>query len=425
MFIERKLRDQILATNATFPVLVLTGPRQVGKTTLLESIAEPNRTIVSLDDPNERFLAKTEPQLFIERYKPPVLIDEIQYAPELLPYIKIYVDKFRREGDFWLTGSQMFRLMQDVSESLAGRAGILRMFSLSNEEISGRNLPTISFEKDALLSRRELTKQETVVQIFDKIFKGGMPRLYENSNVSRTRYFESYLDTYLSRDIRQLAQVANEQQFLRFLQVVAARTATNINYDTLAQETGISAPTAKKWLSLLVTSGIVVLLQPYFSNTLKRIIKAPRLYFMDTGLCAHLLRIPSAASLEASSFDGPFFETWVISELYKNYINSGVEPPLFFYRDQNKREIDCIVAEFNTLHPLEIKKASAPRGATRHFSALKPLTETAGDVGSAKAVSASNTKRREPSIGLGGVVCLSPDLLPADDQNWFIPAWMI
>jgi predicted AAA+ superfamily ATPase len=414
VFIERKLKEQVLATDATFPVLVLTGPRQVGKTTLLKSLAQPDRAVVSLDDPNERYLAKTDPQLFIERYSPPVLIDEIQYAPELLSYIKIHVDRSKRDGDFWLTGSQMFRLMHDVSESLAGRAGVMRMFSLSNEEILGRNLPTITFEKDVLINRREATQQESVKQIFETIFKGGMPRLYENPNVDRVRYFESYLDTYLSRDIRQLTQVADEQQFLRFLQVVAARTATNVNYDTLAQETGISAPTAKKWLSLLVTSGIVVLIQPYFSNALKRIIKAPRLYFMDTGLCAHLLRIPSAESLEASSFDGPFFETWVMSELYKNYINGGVEPPLYFYRDQNKREIDCIVAEFGVLHPLEIKKASTPRDAIRHFSALKPLEQMT-----------SHTKERNPRVGLGGAICLPPDLLPIDSQNWFIPAWMI
>jgi predicted AAA+ superfamily ATPase len=308
----------------------------------------------------------------------------------------------------------MFRLMRDVSESLAGRAGVMRMFSLSNEEIAGRSLPTIAFEKDALLDRRKATQQESVMRVFETIFKGGMPRLYENPDVDRVRYFESYLDTYLSRDIRQLTQVADEQQFLRFLQVVAARTATNVNYDTLAQETGVSAPTAKKWLSLLVTSGIVVLIQPYFSNALKRVIKAPRLYFMDTGLCAHLLRIPNAASLEASSFDGPFFETWVMSELYKSYVNGGVEPPLYFYRDQNKREIDCIIAEFNVLHPLEIKKASAPRDAIRHFSALKPLEQMT-----------SGTKTRNPGIGLGGVICLSPDLLPIDGQHWLIPAWMI
>ena len=360
MYFERTIEATVRNVSETFPVLLLTGPRQVGKSTLLEQIAEPERKRVSLDNPTIRALAQTDPELFLQRYAPPVLIDEVQYAPELFPYIKIIVDQRRQPGDFWLTGSQMFRMMKNVTESLAGRAGIVPMLGLSSAEIDGRHPGAFEVDVSKLTRRIVAAKPMTVTEVFERIFKGSMPRLYEIEGVNRELYFESYLDTYLSRDIRDLEQVGDLNAFLNFIRIVAARTATSVNYDSLAQDAGISGPTAKKWLSLLVSCGIVGLVEPYSNNALKRVVKAPRMYFWDTGLCAHLMGWGSAAVLEASAMSGAFFETWVVSEIWKSYLNAGKRPPLFFYRDSNKKEIYLIICQDGVAYPIEIKKGSAP-----------------------------------------------------------------
>lgn len=419
MFYERTITDTIRNVSETFPVLLVTGPRQVGKSTLLERLMEPERKKVSLDNPSIRLLAKTDPELFLQRYAPPVLIDEVQYAPELFPYIKIIVDERKSPGDFWLTGSQMFQMMKNVTESLAGRAGIVPMLGLSNSELQGNHFPAFEMDVPALLERRKAAHSMTVTQVFERIYKGSMPRLYELDNINQETYFESYLDTYLSRDIRSLDQVANETDFIKFIQVAAARTATNVNYDTLASEVGISAPTAKNWLSILVSSGIVALIQPYSSNVLKRVVKAPRMYFLDTGLCAHMMGWGSAKVLENSAMSGPFFETWVVSELYKSYLNAGKRPPLYFYRDSNKKEIDVILCQNGTVTPMEIKKAAMPKDAVKNFSVLAPLEKEPGEDG---FLGASHLKTQ---IGTGAVVCLSSDILPIDRKNWYVPAWII
>ncbi len=417
MYYERTIETVIRNINETFPVLLLTGPRQVGKTTLLEKLAKQNRKTVSLDNPTLRMLAKTDPELFLQRYAPPVLIDEVQYAPELFPYIKILVDQRRREGDFWLTGSQMFRMMKSVTESLAGRAGIVPMLGLSSAEIDGRHPGEFEIDIPRLTERVAKANPMSVTDVFDRIYKGSMPRLYERENVNRELYFESYLDTYLTRDIRDLEQVGNETAFLNFIRIVAARTATNVNYESLAQETGITSPTAKRWLSILVSCGIVALIEPYSNNALKRVIKAPRMYFLDTGLCAHLMGWGSAAVLENSAMSGAFFETWVVSEIYKSYLNAGRRPPLCFYRDSNKKEIDLILYKNGTVYPVEIKKGTAPQNAVRNFSVLKPI-EAETETGRA----ASHLKAK---IGTGAVVCMTSDLIPIDRNNWFVPAWCI
>lgn len=409
MLIERTVKDTILETSETFPVLLLTGPRQVGKSTLLESLAEPSRKRVTLDNPTVRALAKKDPELFLQRYAPPVLIDEVQYAPELFPYIKILVDKRKQCGDFWLTGSQMFRTMKNVTETLAGRAGIIPILGLSNSEINGFRPGAFSADPQALLNRLLVAKSMNVTEIFERIFRGSMPRLYENSRVNLNTYFESYLDTYISRDIRDLTQVGDESTFLKFVKVVAARTATNLNYDALATETGVSGPTAKSWLSILVTSGIVTLIEPYFNNALKRVIKAPRMYFSDTGLCAHLMGWGSPEVLEGSSMSGEFFETWVVMEVYKSFLNAGIRPPLYFYRDSNRKEIDLIIYQNGTVHPLEIKKGSAPKDAIRNFSVLNPIQES----------------EIKTEIGDGGVICLASDVIPINARNNYIPAWIV
>ena len=418
MYYERTIEATVRNVSATFPVLLLTGPRQVGKSTLLERIAEPERKRVSLDNPTVRALAQTDPELFLQRYAPPVLIDEVQYAPELFPYIKIIADRRRQPGDFWLTGSQMFRMMKNVTESLAGRAGIIPMLGLSSAEIDGRHPGAFEVDVSKLTERLAAAKPMTVTEVFERIFKGSMPRLYELEGVNRELYFESYLDTYLSRDIRALEQVGDLTAFLNFIRIVAARTATSVNYDSLAQDAGVSGPTAKKWLSLLVSCGVVGLVEPYFNNALKRVVKAPRMYFLDTGLCAYLMGWGSAAVLEASAMSGVFFETWVVSEIWKSYLNVGKRPPLFFYRDSNKKEIDLIICQDGVVYPIEIKKGAAPANATKNFSVLAPIEKEPepDEFGAAHLKTA---------IGPGAVVCLASDLLPIDRKNWYVPAWMI
>lgn len=409
MFFDRTIKNTILQASETFPVVLLTGPRQVGKSTLLESLAEPDRKRVSLDNPTVRTLAQKDPELFLQRYSPPVLIDEVQYAPELFPFIKILVDSRKQSGDFWLTGSQMFRTMKNVSESLAGRAGIIPIQGLSNNEINGFHPEAFSTDPEKLLPRLQYAKAMNVSEIFERIFRGSMPRLYENRRVRLSTYFESYLDTYISRDIRDLAQVGDETAFLKFVKVVAARTATNLNYDALATETGISGPTAKAWLSLLVSSGLVTLIEPFYNNALKRVIKAPRMYFSDTGLCAHLMGWGSPQVLENSAMSGEFFETWVVMEIYKSFLNAGERPPLYFYRDSNRKEIDLIIYRDGAAYPIEIKKSTTPKDAIKNFSVLNPIQET----------------EIKTEVGQGAVVCLASDIIPIDKKNSYVPAWVI
>ena len=420
MYYERTIERVVESISNTFPVLVLTGPRQTGKTTLLQHISEAERKYVSLDNPNDRALAKSDPELFLQRYSPPVLIDEVQNAPELFDFIKIYADTHKKCGDFWLTGSQTFHLMKNVTESLAGRAGIIRMLGLSNSEIENTGFGPFEVDPPALIRRLDTAKRLTLPEMYERMFRGSFPRLYENPEVDRKWFFESYLESYISRDVKALTQVADEMSFLRFVSIIAARTATNVNYETLSNETGISAPTAKQWLSILVSSGLVALIPPYANNALKRIIKAPRMYFLDTGLCAYLTRVNTPEFMEASSMDGAFFETWVVSEIYKSYMNSGVRPPLYFYRDQNKKEIDLIIHNNNMVYPIEIKKGSAPKDAVRNFSVLDPIAEepSAEDISSGAA-------HLKTEIGNGAVVCLCSNVLPVDRKNWFVPAWLI
>ncbi len=404
MYIRRALEDVVTKASASFPVVLITGPRQVGKTTLLQKLAKDDRTYVSLDSPLIRELAKTDPELFLQRYRPPVLIDEIQYAPELLPYIKILVDTHRNKGSFWLTGSQMFHMMKNVSESLAGRVAVIPMQGLSNSEIHGmENTPYIT-DPAVLEERYKISPRQDVTDIFERIITGSMPVAHAEE-FDRELYYSSYVNTYLQRDIKDLTQVGDELAFLRFITACAARTGRMLSYADLAKDVGISPPTAKQWLSILVSSGVVTLLEPYFNNSLQRIIKAPNLYFLDTGLCSYLTRWNSAETLEVSAMAGQFFETYVVGEVIKSYLNAGLRPPLFYYRDTDKREIDLIVEQNNTLYPVEIKKSANPgRDAVRHFSLLE--------------------KSGKP-IGPGAVICLASDLLPIGRENYIVPVWLI
>ena len=377
IYIKRAAEDTIARISQMFPVLLLTGPRQVGKTTLLQKLAESQRELgierkyVTLDDPDVRYLAKHDPALFLQRYTPPVLIDEIQYATELLPYIKMSVDRSKQKGDFWITGSQVFRLMKNVSESLAGRVGIVNLLGLSDAEIY--QIPNEPFTTDTgrLMNRLSVVKPRGLNEIYQRIFRGSMPELYADENIDWETYYRSYVDTYLQRDIRDLAQVADEMQFYNFMTIVAAQTSKPVIYEELANAAGISAPTAKKWLSILVSSHIIALIQPYHNNALKRTTKMPLLHFTDTGLAAYLLKWGNPEALERGAMSGAFFESYVFSEIYKSYLNAGKEPPIFYYRDKDQKEIDLLIYQNGMLSPIEIKKAASPgKTAIKNFRVL-------------------------------------------------------
>lgn len=422
-YIKRAAEASIQKFSNMFPVLLVTGPRQVGKTTVLQKLAQDQkemgieRKYVTLDDPDVRYLAKKDPALFLQRYSPPVLIDEIQYATELLPYIKMSVDRSRQKGDYWLTGSQAFRLMKNVSESLAGRVCIVNLLGLSDAEIYQTPSEPFSTDTDFLMKRISVAKPRGLNEIYQRIFKGSMPELYAEKTIDWDIYYRSYVDTYLQRDIRDLAQVADEMQFYNFMTVVAAHTSRPVVYQELASAAGISAPTAKKWLSILVSSHIVALVQPYHNNVLKRVVKMPLLHFLDTGLVAYLLRWGTPEALERGAMSGAIFESYVFSEIYKSYLNAGKEPPIFYYRDKDQREINLLLYQNGILSPVEIKKAASPRRtAVKNFRVLD-------QVGTAEPFDGLETLKVE--IGTGSVVCLAADLLPIDEKNWYVPVWLI
>jgi predicted AAA+ superfamily ATPase len=404
VYIHRDLEKIVLQANQAFSVVLVTGPRQVGKTTLLKKLAEKSRRYVTLDNPMARDEAKRDPSLFLQRHPPPVLIDEIQYAPELFPYVKMYADTHKNKGDFWMTGSQLFHLMKNVSESLAGRVGIVNMLGLSNAEIHHYTSTPYETNPSALQQRIKNATSLQLKEMYRQIFMGSMPALYETEQ-DLEFYFSSYVNTYLQRDVQDLTQVGDLLAFLRFMTSCAARTGQMLNYAAIANDVGISAPTAKKWLSILVTSGIVVLVEPYFNNRLKRIIKSPVMYFVDTGLCAYLSRWSDSETLEVSSMAGAFFETWVVSEIVKSYYNAGKRPPIYYYRDTDNKEIDLIIEQNNTLYPIEIKKSSNPKGdSIKHFKVLEQTGK---------------------KIGTGNVICLCDQLYPIDRNNYLVPAWVI
>ncbi len=417
MYIKRAVEETVQKVAATFPVMLVTGPRQVGKSTMLEKLAEPDRKIVTLDDPDIRYLAKSDPALFMQRYTPPLIIDEIQYAPELLPYIKMAVDKSKKNGEYWLTGSQSFVMMRDISETLAGRIGIINLLGLSTSEINSVPSEVFTTDPDRLMKRTDVVKRLDLNELYFRIFKGSMPKLYADENIDIETYYRSYIDTYLKRDIKDLTQVADEMTFYNFMTVVAARTAKPVIYEEIASESGISSPTAKKWLSILLSSNIIAIVQPYYNNVLKRVTKMPLLHFLDTGLCAHLLKWGNPEALERGAMSGAFFESYVFSEIYKSYLNVGKEPPLYYYRDKDKKEIDLLIYENGTLYPIEIKKSASPgKDAVKHFKVLNPVTEPEkfGEI-----------TRVKIKIGKGAVICMVKDLLPLDAKNWYVPAWLI
>lgn len=361
MYIQRTLKAAILSASRSFPVLLLTGSRQVGKTTLLQQISQ-GRNYVSLDNLEDRALAKNDPAGFLQRYTTPLLIDEVQYAPELFSYIKINADKTKQPGMYWLTGSQQFELMKNVTESMAGRVAIFKLLGISiDEENQAPQVGPFIPEEQYLQQRKSVASALTIPTAFYKIWRGSYPFVVASQNSNdRDLFYQSYITTYIQRDVRDFMQIENQDLFLKFMQIAAARTGQLLNYADFAREIGVSEPTMKTWLTILRASGIIYILQPYFNNHIKRLVKTPKLYFLDTGLCSYLMGWPDPGTLEKSAMAGPMLETFVISEIVKSFFNNGKEPKIFFYRDKEQYEIDLLLEANGKIYPIEIKKTATP-----------------------------------------------------------------
>ena len=375
-YITRSLEKVVQQVTQEYSVVLVTGPRQVGKTTMLQKLMEgTSRGYVSLDDLNERALAKNDPELFLQLHKPPVLIDEVQYAPELFTYIKVYADTHHEPGAFWLTGSQVFKLMHGVQESLAGRVAVLSMTSLSQSEINGADTEPFRVDLDALLNREEKAVPADTKDIF------------------------------IERDVKELSDAIDALKFLRFMTAVAARCSQMLNVAEIAQDADINQKQAKDWLHILETLGIIFYLHPYSNNLLKRLVKTPKLYFYDTGLVCYLTKWSSAEVLEYGAMNGAILENYVVSEIAKTYLNTGREPFLYYYRDKDAKEIDIVLEQDGVLNPIEIKKTSNPgTELTKVFSLLDKASVPRGK---------------------GAIVCMKPKVGIIDRDNYIVPIWII
>ncbi|HCS74057.1 MAG TPA: ATPase [Clostridiales bacterium] len=404
MYIKRHLEEQVLSASKYYPVVMVCGQRQVGKSTMLNHIKESTRRYVTLDDANARRLATNDPALFFETYGYPLLIDEFQRVPSMLLEMKRIVDEKALSGEdnngmFWLTGSEKFKMMQNVSESLAGRAAVFDMAGLSTAEIEGRQSNVFHPDIESLKIRYSKSIPKNVHDTYNLIFRGGMPRL-NTTDLDRDRFYTDYVNTYLERDVKELSQVGKLNEFYDFLVFMAARTAQELKYSEIANSIGISAPTAKAWVSILERSGVITLLRPYYSNISSRLVKTPKIYFMDTGLAAYLCRWTSSETLERGASDGAFFETYVVTEIIKSYYNAGKPSNLYYYRDIDKKEIDLLIIEENRLYPIEVKKSKQPSNPEKNFSVLY---------------------KYKLDVQPGIVICMSDELIPYNREVWYCP----
>ena len=399
-YIKRSAEKVIEKQEKMFKTILVTGARQVGKTTMLKNL-KSDINYITLDDMILNQLAKEDPDLFLKSHKAPIIIDEIQYAPDLLRYIKIEIDNSEKKAMFYLTGSQQFHLMKNVSESLAGRVGILNLLGLSLREIK-----EIDFNKPFIPTQEYLKEREkyntkiSYNEIWDIIHKGTMPALYQEES-DFEMFYTMYVNTYIERDVRNLTQVGDTLTFLKFMTALASRIGQLLNLNSVASEVGITIPTAQRWLSILVSSNIVYLLEPYHNNIVKRAVKTPKIYFLDTGLVSYLTRWKDKDVLESGNMAGNFFENFVIVEIIKSYYNNGeLRPPLYFYRDKEKKEIDLIIEQNGKLHPIEIKKSANPNKDM--ISSFKVLDKIG-------------------KIGEGGIICMYDKIIDLDEKNKVIP----
>lgn len=407
-YIKRSMENVFLSLNTQYSAILITGPRQVGKTTMLQELAMRegrNRSYVTLDDLNERALAKTDPAMFLQLHQPPVLIDEVQYAPELFSYIKIHIDKNHVPGDFWLTGSQLFKLMESVQESLAGRVALLHLSPLSQQELYGGKPSEFRLDFSALLEKQKQMKAVTTPDMFERIFNGGMPALASGQYEERSIFYSSYIGTYLERDVKELSGTIDSMKFLRFITAAAARTAQMVNYKGIADDCDIDQSSAKSWLRILETLGIIFYLHPYSNNVLKRTVKTPKLYFYDTGLVCYLTKWSSTETAMNGAMNGALLENYTVSEILKSYQNAGKEAFLYYYRDKDTKEIDLLMEGDGQLCPIEIKKTITPE--RRLLSVFKIIEK-------------SSLRR-----GTSAVLCMAEELSAFDKNNLIVPISLI
>lgn len=411
----RTIEKSLNALIDNCPVIMVTGPRQVGKTTLLNHLVETsNKKInyVTLDNILIRSQAIEDPELFLRSYETPLIIDEFQYAPELLSYIKIKVDNARKNemfGDgkevgtlYYLTGSQVFQTMKNVSESLAGRIGILDLYGFSNRELEG--LGETAFIPDInLLKTKERVETKLTSKIFEKIINGSYPEVNNKNGRNREQFYETYIRTYIERDVRQLINIKDENKFIKFISSVAARTSQEYNALDIGNDVGIDSKTADEWISILKNTNLIYMLQAYSNNNVKKAIKRPKIYFMDTGLACYLTGYMNSETLERSAYNGAIFETYIISEIVKSYTNNGKDPRtrLYYYRDTNQKEIDLLVFYDNKVYPVEIKKSANPgKEAVKNFDIVNKFGV---------------------EVGNGIVLCMMEDILSIDEKNYYVP----
>ncbi len=406
-YLKRSLESKFLEVNMDFSCIILIGPRQVGKSTMLEHLMEgTNRRQVTLDDMEERRLAQRDPALFLEMHPAPVLIDEIQYAPQLFSYIKIAIDKGASPGSYWLTGSQAFRLMELAQESLAGRAAILHMSALSQSELYGDGTAVpFSVELDTLMGRKESRGAASPTEIYERIWNGAMPGHRSGKYKDRDVFYSSYIQTYIDRDVSDMIPGVNKLLYADFIRAAACRAGQMLNVHDIATDVGVSDDTAKRWLAVMEKSEVIFYLRPYSNNLLKRTIKTPKMYFFDTGLVSYLTRYSSPEILQNGAINGAILENYIVSEIIKTYHNSAKECYLHYYRDKESNEVDIVLESDEMLHPIEIKKSTNPGSEL---------------VGAFNILDKASVQR-----GTGAIICLKNELSAIDRQNLIVPAWMI
>ena len=407
---KRNIENTIKNIIHSYKVLLLTGPRGIGKSTLLKHLANVKKyTYVSLDDLMIRNLALTDPTLFLQRYSPPVLIDDIQYAPKLLSNIKSFLDKQDINGSIWLTSSIRFPVLDDVNRIFDDQVGIIDLQGLSLNEINqtenlGYFIPTY----DNLSARSKIAIPYSLKEIYKIIWQGGMPTMYNNSDIDWQSYYASYVQNLIMQDVMKLLQINDEMVFFKFLCAAAAQTGHIVNYAELAKAAEISAPTAKQWVNILEAIGIIYMLQPFNPPGAKYVVRAPKLYFCDTGLAAYLTSWNNPDALEIGAMSNEFFATWVVMEIYKSYANNGLVPPLYYLRNFNGKELDLIIFEKGVAYPVAIRKSALPNKVVKTFAILTPVANDA-----------------KINIGEGAIICFADEVTLASENISYVPAWMI